>query len=375
MNRVRPIVIVAALIAAALQPVGAQRPAPLEAFQSPAPTQAPSIILEKIIVKVNGEIFTQSELEQIQIETLQRDQKKQINSARDLHTDAALAKALLEITPDILSDRIDQLLLVQFGREVGIKFTDEVFKMGMENLKKVNNLDDKQLASAMKEAGITVDQLRQNFERTYMVEQVQRREIMRNLNLTEEEARQYYKAHPEQFMKPPTVTLREILVTVPTDTAAGQTTVNAAKDDAAKEKIEAIRARALKGEDFVALVTETSEAGSKANGGIVGPVLVEELSPAIATALAKLKPGEITEVLRLGNGYRIFKLESRTVAEVEAFDKLRNEIANRIYESRLDAETEKFLKRLRTQALIEWKDDGYKKMYEQAIAKQGKTGL
>lgn len=219
-----------------------------------------------------------------------------------------------------------------------------------------------------------MDQLRQNFERTWIRRQVEQREIMRNMTLTEEEARQYYKAHPEQFMKPPTVTLREIAVLVPVETVAGQQTVNVARDEAAKEKLEGIRARALKGEDFTALVAEASEAGTKANGGIVGPVVTDDLAPAVAAALEKMKPGEVTPVLRLGNAYRIFKLETRTTAELEAFDKLRSQIAQRIYESRLDSETRKFLEKLHTQALIEWKDDGYKKMFEQGRAQRAKTG-
>ena len=134
----------------------------------------------------------------------------------------------------------------------------------------------------------------------------------------------------------------------------------------------------MKGEDFAALVAEASEGGTKAEGGLVGPMLVDDLAGPVGAAVAKLKPGEITDPIRLGNGYRIFKLESRTAAEAEAFDKVRNQISQKIYDSRLGSETEKFLAKLRTQALIEWKDDTYKKMFEQAQAQKTqkeKTGL
>ncbi len=371
MNRVRPLLIVAGWITVLAAVTGAQ-----SAPQTPAqPVQAKSSIVEKVIVKVNGEILTQSELERMQIDTLQREQNAKVTKPRELSTDAGLTKALAEITPRLLVETIDELLLVQFGKEQGIKFSDDNFKQALDNVKKENKLDDKQFVIALKEANLTMEQLRQNFEKSYIRTQVERREIMKNLQLTEEEARQYYKAHPDQFMKPPTVTLREILVTVPTDTVGGQPTINVAKDEAARDKIAAIRDRAVKGEDFVTLVTEASEAGTKANGGIVGPILVEELAPAVGAAVEKLKPGEITEPLRLGNGYRIFKLEARTAAEIEAFDKVRTQIAQGIYDSRLGSETEKFLSKLRTQAVIEWKDDAYKRMFEQGQAKRAKSGL
>ena len=321
---------------------------------------------------MNGEILTQTEIEQLQIEAL-RQQNRQVTE-KDLATDAGLRTALAAITPGLLAEAVDELLLMQHGRELDIKFTDEQFKDSLDRIKQENKIDDKQLLAALQQEGLTLDELRQNFERTYMVQMVERREIMRNMTLTEEETRQYYQAHPEEFMKPPAVTLREILVAVPVETVGGQASVNVAADEAAKEKIAAVRERALKGEDFLALINEVSQSGTKANGGLVGPVLVADLRPALGAMLEKLKPGEITEPIRSRNGYQIYKLETRTAAEPEVFEKVRNQIGQRIYESRLGTERKKFLDKLRVQALIEWKDENYKKLYEQGMAERAKTG-
>jgi len=366
MIRVRASIVAALILTSVALPRSQNAPAVPSA-------QGKSTILEKVVVKVNGEILTLSEIERMQIEVLQ-DQNRQTATPRDLASDPKLMAALAEVTPQLLVEAIDLLLLVQHGHELGMKFTDENFKFALENVKKANKMDDRQLAAAMKEAGMTMDQLRQNFERTSIRQQVEQREIMRNMTLTEEEARQYFKSHPEQFMTPPTVTVREIAIMVPVETVGGQQTVNVAKDEEARDKAAALRARALKGEDFVALVTEASEAGTKANGGLIGPVLIADLAPAIGAALEKLKAGEISEVIRLGNGYRIFKLETRTASEVEPFNAVRNQISQRIYESRLGVETKKFLDVLHKQALIEWKDDAFQKMYEQGKAKVAKAG-
>ena len=94
----------------------------------------------------------------------------------------------------------------------------------------------------------------------------------------------------------------------------------------------------------------------------------------LAAALEKMQPGDISEPLRSRAGYQIFKLESRSASEPEPFDKVRSEIAQKIYESRRDGEMSKYLGKLRAQALIEWKDEDYKKMYEQGLAK-GKAGF
>jgi len=345
--------------------------APPEPLPKPAATATPkSEIIQKVIVKVNGEIFTQTDLVARQIAAL-RDQQRAVRKAEDL-TDPALVAALQAVTPGVLIEAVDELILVQHGKEMpNLKFTDAIFKDAIERLKKENKIpDDATLQLALKQEGMTMADLRANIERSFFKGEAERRELMRNMTLTEDEARTYYNAHTDQFMKPATVTLREIVVTVPETTIAGAVSFNVLADEAAKEKITALRERALKGEDFAKLVAEASDSGTKDTGGIIGPVNTADLSTALAELLSKMQPGDVTEPLRTKAGYQIIKLDVRSAAQPETFEKSREQISQRILESRLDVERAKLLTKLRTQAVIEWKDDGFKKMYEAALAAQ-----
>jgi peptidyl-prolyl cis-trans isomerase SurA len=335
-------------------------------------TAQQSTIIQKIIVKVNGEIFTQSELEFQQIQTL-RDQNHPIRKTDDLALDPTLRTALAEITPQLLVEAVDELMWVQHGRETGLKFNDATFTKALEDLKKNNNItDEAQFQAALKQEGITLADLRVRIERTFFLQQTKGRELQRNMTLTEEEARQYFAAHQSEFMKPPTVTLREILVAVPTEMVNGQATVSVGLDDAAKEKITAVRERAVKGEDFTKLVAEASESGTKANGGLIGPIASADLSPTLSAMLEKMKVGDVSEPMRTKGGYQILKLETRSGSEVETFEKSREQIQQKIIGDRMEVEEKKFVEKLRAQAVIEWKDDAYKKMYEEARASKGK---
>ena len=328
-------------------------------------TAQESTIIQKIIVKVNGEIFTQSELEFQQIQAL-RDQQRQVRKAEEL-TDPLLRTALAEITPALLVEAVNELMLVQHGRETGIKFNDATFTKALDDLKAANKItDEAQFQAALKQEGITLSDLRVRIERAFILQNVTGRELQRNMTLTEEEARQYFNTHQNEFMKPPTVTLREILVPVPTETVNGQATVNVAADEAAKAKIDAVRDRALKGEDYTKLVAEASESGTKANGGLIGPIAAADLSPTVSSMLEKMKIGEVSEPMRTRAGYQILKLETRSGSEVETFEKSRDQIHQKILGDRLEVEKAKFIEKLRAQAVIEWKDDSYKKMYEAA---------
>lgn len=338
---------------------------------APPPAQNKGVIIQRIIVKVNGEIFTQTDLETAQVDAL-RNENRQVKNPQDLQNDVVLSKALAELTPAILLQVIDELLLVQRGREIGASFSDANFAQTIENIKKQNKFDDETLKQALAQSGMTMNDLRTQLERRYLRESVQRNEIMRNMTVTDEEARQYYKANPQQFKKPATIMLRELFVDVPTSTKGSQTVFSAAVADEAKDKIDAARARALKGEDFAKIVGEVSDGGSKANGGLIGPVVVTELSEALAKVIAQLKPGELSDVIRTARGYMLFKLESRTEETLEHFDKVKEDVTQRIAESRLDGEEKKYIEKLRLQALIEWKDDNYKLMYEKAVQARGK---
>jgi parvulin-like peptidyl-prolyl isomerase len=264
---------------------------------------------------------------------------------------------------------VDEILLVQHGRELGVQFTDAKFKEGIEGIKKENNLDEEQFKQALKQEGLTLDELRKNFERAFMVQTVQAQEIFPRMRLTEEELRQYYATHRADFMTPETVTLREIAILLPAP-PPGQDAMATPEAAAAKARIEAIRQRVAGGEDFAALVKEASDAATKANGGLIGPVNARDLNPAAKAVLDALKPGDVSPIIQLPRGYQLLKLEARETAEQQPFVKVRERIEVAIRNERLGGEMAKLRARLRSEAVIEWKDDYLRKIYEKRIGER-----
>jgi len=323
-------------------------------------------IIEQILVKVNGEIITKTELEQRQVSALRsRTQGKQLDP-ESLKNDDTLKKALADLTPQIIVNAVDELLLLQRGKELGLKLGDDQFKAVVANIRKEQNLtDDAKFARALAQEGMTMDDLRKQLERQMLIEQVQRQEVGSKLSITEEEARQYYAKHPEEFTESASVTLREIFIEVPTDAGGG---VNVAKDDEVKKQIEDVRARALKAEDFTKLAAEVSTSPSKANGGLIGPFSHADMSPQLLALVEKMKPGDITQPIRTPKGYQLFKLETMKAQAVQPFDSVRDLIADKVAGARTQVEMRKFLGRLRAQAIIEWKNEELKKAYEKQIA-------
>ena len=323
-------------------------------------------IIEQILVKVNGEIFTKSDLEQRQVAAL-----RQKGQALDLKSDpnnVELRKALDEITPQLIVDAVDEMVIVQRGKELGYTLSEEQFKKVVGDIRRENKIDtDEQFQAALKSENMTMADLRRNLERQMISQRVQQNEVLAKIGVTTEEARKYYEAHLNEFTTPPTVTLREILILVPGD-AKG---LNVAADEAAKAKAETMRARVTTArESFETVAAEVSESPSKANAGLIGPLSVTDISPDLRKLIEGMKPGDVSELIRTPRGYQILKLETMSTAQTMTLDQAREQISERVFTDKRRAEFQKYVEKLRAQAIIEWKNQDVRKAFEEGVKKQ-----
>jgi peptidyl-prolyl cis-trans isomerase SurA len=207
--------------------------------------------------------------------------------------------------------------------------------------------------------------LRQMLSKRILIGQVQQREIGSRVDVTEAEERAYYDAHLAEFGTTPSVTLREIQVNAVVDPVKKVASVGAL--DEAREKAAAIRARILKGEPFEKVAAETSDAASKANGGLIGPISRDEMNEELLKMIAKMKVGDVTPVLNTATGAQFFKLESSIESTTLPFEAARGRIADKLSSEKAGAEFKKYMQRLRAQALIEWKNEDLRKAWEIGI--------
>ena len=323
-------------------------------------------IIEQVLVKVNGEIFTKSDLEQRQVNALR--QKGQQLDLKSDPTNAQLRKMLDEITPQVMVEAIDEMVIVQRGKELGYKLADDQFKKVVDDIRRENKIEtDEQFQAALKAENMTMTDLRRNLERSMIVQKVQQNEVLGKIGVTEDEARKYYQTHVNEFTTPPSVTLREIQVTVPAD-ARG---VNVAADEATKARIDQLRARVTTGgESFEKVASEASEAASKANAGLIGPISLDDVNAELRRLIESMKVGEVSEVIRMPRGFQVLKLESLSAAQTMAFEQAREQISERVFTDKRKAEFQKYLEKLRAHAIIEWKNQDVKKAFEQGLKQQ-----
>ncbi|MGB7217208.1 MAG: peptidyl-prolyl cis-trans isomerase [Vicinamibacterales bacterium] len=326
-------------------------------------------VIEQILVKVNGEVFSKTDLEDRQAITLrQRGQAPDLKSAS---SDLQLRRLLDDMMPQLMVDAINEMVIVQRGKELGYTLSDEQFKKVLDDIKKENKLDtEEQFQAALKNENLTLVDLRRNLERQMIYQRVQQTEVLGRVGVTDEEARKYYDSHLSEFTTPATVTLREILIAIPAD-ARG---TNVAADEAAKARAEQIRSRVKAGEDFEQLVGEASEAPSRASGGLVTGIRVSDLTGELRQIVEALKIGEVSDVLRTTRGYQLLKLEASTPTEILSFEQARDRISDRVFTDKRKEELLKYMDKLRSQAIIEWKNPDVKKAFDEGLKQQAVGG-
>lgn len=330
-------------------------------FAATAPLGAE--ILEQVLVKVNGDIVTKTEFEQRQVSAL----RSRPEFATRNPTEIELQQVVGELTPQLILEAVDELLLVQRARELNYALGDEQFTQILDSIKKSNNMtEEAQFQAALKQEGMTLADLRRQIERNMMLSQVQRSEVVEKISVSEEEARAYYDARRTEFTTPSELTLREILIEVPTSDRG----VNVAQDEEARERAIEIRKRLLNGEPFPRLAAEFSASPSKANGGLIGPIKSEELAPELQKLLDSVKVGDVAEVIRTTRGYQILKVESRTETKIRTFEEARSAITSRVIESKQRAALQRYLDTLREQATIRFGNQELERAYQQALTRR-----
>jgi hypothetical protein len=191
-------------------------------------------VVEEIIAKVNGDIITHSEIEhgrkQLEAELRQRGA-----------SGAVLEKEIEERGKDVLRDRIDQLLLVQKGKELNINVDPEVSKNLADIQLQSKIADSEKFAQYVREqTGQPLEDYKADMRNGLLTQRVIRQEVGKSINIPKAEVAKYYQEHKNDFVREEQVFLREILISTDGKDAAGIA--------AAEKKAKDLVARARKGE-------------------------------------------------------------------------------------------------------------------------------
>jgi peptidyl-prolyl cis-trans isomerase SurA len=309
-------------------------------------------IVDEIIARVGDFIITRSDFE--------RGKATQTEELKERYPSDWQSR-LSERQKDVLRELIDQQLLLDKGKELGITGEVEVTKRLDEIRKQMNLGTMEELAKAAESQGVSYEEFKERTRIGIVTQQVVGREVGGKIHITSEEIQNWYQQHQNDLTVPEHLRLAEILIsTQPPRPPAGKDgapPVPLPEDPAQSAQAEA-RAKQLleelrKGANFEEVARKSSNGPTAAQGGDLGSFKRGELARELEEKTFSLKAGELTDVIRTKQGFLILKVVEHQKSGVPAVKEIEDKIREAIYSQKLEPALRAYLTRLREEAYID----------------------
>lgn len=336
------------------------------------PSLASGQVVEEIIARVNSQIITRSEFERSK-DQLKEEVKQQDPKDPD--------KAYADREKDILRDLMDQQLLLEKGKDLGISADTDLIKQldQMRKDMKLESLED--LEKEATKQGISWEDFKQTQKNQIITRKVIGEEVGGHLAISKDEEQKFYDEHKNEMEQPEFIRLSEILVapkttappaapaTAPSaaDPNAAPAAANAqpAADEAAKQAADAAALSAAEakandvlkqirdGADFEDVAKKYSDGPSAGEGGALGMFKRGQLAKELEDKTFAMKAGEVTDVIRTKQGFVILKVIDHQQAGIPPMKDILPKIENELYYQKLQPALRAYLTKLREDAYID----------------------
>ena len=289
-------------------------------------------VVDEIVAIINGDILTKSDLE---------DQEQVlISEAYSRLTGSELDQQVEGIRGAILMELIDNKIVLHRGqahfdleRMASAYFDAFLEQQGIASEEEAGRL--------LAQEGMTVEEFKQRMLERFAPDELVRMEVRGRISIGDKEVEAYYAEHPDEFIEPLTVTIREIVLLADTE----------AKREERRAEAERVREQALE-QDFETLAKAVSEAGTRDDGGLMGPLSRGDLSQQLEEVTFGLAVGEVSQTLETPYGFHLIRIESRSSPDPIPLEEVKEDLRRHLGELRFITEYQEYIVKARKDA--EW---------------------
>jgi len=293
-------------------------------------------ITNRIVAIVNSDIITLHELDtSIKRLTGLRIKGLQLKDETDFY----------EVRRTVLDNLINEKIAKQQIIRLGIKVTKKDVEEAIEKVKRQNNMTQENLIYSLKLQGITLkeykEKLKREIERFKLVDY----EVKSKIVITEENVREYYQRHSKEYTEAGKVRLARVFLKVrnPDDNEE-----IAQVKDLGREILGGLK----EGRDFFEMVRIYSQGPAAQDGGDLGWIKLSQLEPELRKKIAKLSPGEHTDLDLAPSGFQIIKLIEEKKARIKPFEEIRVAIYSKLYKEKVEKRYTTWLNKLKERSFI-----------------------
>jgi peptidyl-prolyl cis-trans isomerase SurA len=299
-------------------------------------------IVEEVVARVNNEVITRGDLANAQ-KSLEEDAHQDCPAC----SDAQIREKVAAGQKDLLRDLIDNSLMVQRGKDVGINVDADVVKR-LDEIRQQNNIATmEELEKQVTASGVDFEDFKTNIRNQLITQEVIRREVGSRVILDHTDEQKYYEEHKQEFVRPEQVVVREIFVS----------TENKPETDVPglQKKADGLLDRVKNGEDFGELAKRFSDGSTAKQGGDLGTFERGQMAKDLEDTVFKLQRNQTTDVISTKTGFLILQVREHYPAGQQPEEKVATEINNRLYDEKMRPALRAYLDMLRQDSYVEVK--------------------
>ena len=253
-------------------------------------------LVDRVVAVVNDGVVLESELDEQMSEITAR--LRQQNVA--LPADEVMRQQVLDrlVLEEIQAQRADR---------AGIKVSDEQVNAAMDDIARRQGITLQQLPSKLAQDGIEYAEYRSELKREIARQMLRSRDVVQRITVTPRELDQYLDHEQKTATAANEYNVSHILIPVAQDATPTQLA-------AATKRANEVDQRARAGEDFAKLAITYSASETALDGGALGWRKGTELPTFLADVIARIKPGEVSELIQTPSGFHIVRLNETRAA-------------------------------------------------------------
>jgi peptidyl-prolyl cis-trans isomerase SurA len=293
----------------------------------------------EIVARVNNDVITLSAYQKAE-------QQLRDEAARDCQgcPQDQIDAQFKEQQKDLLRGMIDQSLMVQRAKDMGVSVESDLTKR-LDEVRQQNGLATlEDLQKGVEASGLSWEDYKTTIRNGLLQKEIVRREVGSHVDISTDEVKQYYEAHPQEFTLPERVVLSEISLST-----EGKSPEELA---AVRNKAEGLRTSVLNGDNFNQVASLYSEGSTAKNGGGLGTFTKGELAPQLDAIVFQMSKGQISEVIQTRTGFEILKVEDHLQAGLQPLEKVEPDIRNTLHAQKMQPLIRDYLAELREQSYI-----------------------
>jgi len=265
-------------------------------------SQPQAVPLDHIRAVVNDNVITQQELKQ-RVTTVVKQLRKQGTLLPDSDV----------LEKQVLERMITEMLQMQFAKESGLRVDDAQLEKALVRVAQQNNFGSVAAFRAkLEKDGVNFSQFREEIRNEIISVRLREREVDSKLVISESDIEDYLATQARQGNKGEELYLAHILVVVPEQASADSIHTYKRRAEEALAKLRA-------GAPFAQVAAGYSDAQDAMQGGVIGWRPADRLPSFFFDPLQKMKPGEVSSLLRSPNGFHIIKLMDRRSSDTPVF--------------------------------------------------------